>query len=55
MYEEEAVETMTILEVARLIDWCRVKGLSDTDICNCLKYIATGTDIPVRSDNDSIE
>lgn len=48
MYEEENVETMTIQEVARLIDWCRAKGLSDTDICDCLKHIATGADLPAR-------
>lgn len=48
MHAEEAIETMTIQEVARLIDWCRAKGLSDTDICNCLKHIATGADLPVQ-------
>lgn len=46
MYEDEVVETMTIQEVARLIDACRAKGLSDTDICGCLKHIATGADLP---------
>lgn len=48
MYDEEAIETMTIQEVARLIDWCRAKGLSDTAICDCLKHIATGSDLPVQ-------
>lgn len=49
MYEEEeAVETMTVQEVARLIDWMRAKGLSDTDICNCIKFIATGVNLPTR-------
>ncbi len=48
MFEEEFVETMTIQEVARLIDWCRAKGMSDTDICDCLKHIATGADLPIR-------
>ena len=43
--EEEVVETMTIQEAGRLIDWCRASGLSDTDICDCLKYIATGTSL----------
>ncbi len=46
MYEEEAVETMTIGEVGRMIDACRALGLSDTDICGCLKHIATGADLP---------
>ncbi len=48
MHEEEFEETMTIQEVARLIDWCRAKGLSDTAICDCLKHIATGSDLPTR-------
>ena len=48
MYEEEAIETMTIQEVARMIDACRAQGLSDTDICDCLKHIATGADLPQR-------
>lgn len=49
MYEEEeAVEAMTVHEVARLINWMRAKGLSDTDICNCIVFIATGADLPTR-------
>ncbi len=45
--EEEVVETMTIQETSRLIDWCRASGLNDTDICDCLKHIATGNGLPV--------
>lgn len=48
MYEE-VTETMTIKEVARLIDWCRAKGLRDTDICDCLMYIATGANPPAQT------
>lgn len=49
MYEEEEViETMTIQEVARMIDCCRAMGLNDTDICDCLKHIATGCNLPIR-------
>lgn len=48
MYEEENVETMTIHEVARMIDCCRSLGMSDTDICECLKHIATGANLPIQ-------
>lgn len=50
MDEEDHTETMTIREAARLIDWLRAAGINDTDICNCLKYIATGSGLPVEKE-----
>ena len=36
----ERTETMTIYEVARVIEWIRAKGMSDKDACDLIRYIA---------------
>ena len=33
-------ESMTVKEVARLIDWLRAHGCSAEDAIDCIKYIA---------------
>ena len=37
---------MTTQEVARLIDWLKSKGLSDSEAVACIKYVATGIQPP---------
>ena len=37
---------MTTQEVARLIDWLKSKGLSDSDAAACIQYVATGSQPP---------
>lgn len=40
--EKEKTEMMNVQEVARMTEWLRAKGMSDTEILNCMNYIATG-------------
>ena len=37
---------MTTQKVARLIDWLKSKGLSDSEVVACIKYVATGIQPP---------
>lgn len=46
--EEETVSMLNVEEVARMTEWLCRKGMSDTDINNCLTYIATGVGLPVE-------
>ncbi len=46
--EEETVSMMNVEEIARMIEWLCRKGMSDTDINNCLTCIATGIGLPVE-------
>lgn len=46
--EKEMMEMMNVEEVARMSEWLRVMGISDTDIINCLNYIATGVGLPTK-------
>ena len=50
--EEEATEEMTITEVTRLNDWLKAMGVSDSDILNCQKYIATGVGLPTKESTE---
>ena len=50
--EKEDAEMMNVKEVALAIDWLRAKGLSDTDICNFLTYIATGVGLPTKESDE---
>ena len=44
--KKEAEEMMNVEEVARMIEWLRAAGMSDTEINNCVTYIATGVGLP---------
>lgn len=46
--EKEATEMMNVEEVARAIEWFKAMGLSDSDACNFLTYIATGVGLPTK-------
>lgn len=48
LMKKEDAEMMNVKEAALAIDWLRAKGLSDTDICNFLTYIATGVGLPTK-------
>ena len=37
---------MTAEETAHLIAWFRAMGLSDSDACSCILFMATGTGLP---------
>ena len=44
-------ESLTLLEIARLIDWLKSRGMSDTDAVNCIRYIASGNQPDSESEN----
>lgn len=46
--EEEATEMMNVQEAARMAEWLRAKGMSDTEIIDCMNYIATGVGLPTK-------
>ena len=46
--EEEAAETMNVVEVARMNECLKALGLSDADIIIVTNYIATGVGLPER-------
>ena len=46
LIEKEATEEMTITEVTRMNEWLKAMGMSDTQILDCQKYIATGVGLP---------
>ena len=46
--DEEVIEMMNVQEVARMTEWLRVYGLTDTDINDCMIYIATGVGLPEK-------
>ena len=48
LFEEKAEEMMNVQEVARLIEWLRSKGVSETDINDCVTYIATGVGLSAK-------
>lgn len=50
--EEEATEMMNVQEVARMTEWLRAMGMSDTKIINCMNYIATGVGLPTKEPTD---
>ena len=50
--EEEATEEMNVQEVARMTEWLRAMGMSDTEIINCMNYIATGVGLPTKEPTD---
>lgn len=46
--EKEGAEMMNVQEVARLIEWLRASGMSETEINDCVTYIATGIGLPTK-------
>lgn len=46
--EKEGTEMMNVQEVARLIEWLRASKMSETEINNCVTYIATGVGLPTK-------
>jgi len=44
-------QSMTAKETARLIDWMKANGISETKTLECIKYIATG----IAPENESTE
>lgn len=53
--KEETVEMMNVQEVARMTEWLRAKGMSDTEILNCMNYIATGVGLPTNSEPSEVK
>lgn len=52
---EEVAEMMNVQEVARMTEWLRAKGMSDTEILNCMNYIATGVGLPTNNEPTEVE
>lgn len=52
---KEEKSMMNVEEVARMSEWLRAKGLKDTDIVNCLTYIATGVGLPKKESEQKTE
>lgn len=46
--EKEDKGMMNVEEVARAIEWVKAMGLTDTDACNLITYIATGVGLPTK-------
>ena len=44
---------VTAIETARVITWMRAKGMSDTDACDLLSFVATGIGLPDDSEADN--
>ena len=51
LIKKEAEEMMNVQEVARLIEWLRAMGMSESDINDCVTYIATGVGLPTKEPN----
>lgn len=49
--EREDADMMNVQEVARLIEWLRAMGMSESDINDCVTYIATGVGLPTKEPN----
>lgn len=54
-FEKENDEMLNSLEAARMIEYLRAIGLNDTQICDCVTYVATGVGLPVRNDEEKPE
>ena len=52
LMKKEDIEMMNVQEVARLIEWLRSVGMSDTDINDGLTYIATGVGLPTKESDE---
>ena len=54
--EKEKTEMMNVQErVARMTEWLRAKGMSDTEILNCMNYIATGVGLPTNIEPSEVK
>lgn len=51
--EKEDVEMMTVQEVARLIEWLRAKGTSESEINDCVTFIATGVGLQPKEPTET--
>ncbi len=47
--EEEESGNLTLIEIVRMMDYLRAVGLTAEQICDCIRYMATGVDIPKKS------
>lgn len=53
--EKGKTEMMNVQEVARMTEWLRAKGMSDTEILNCMNYIATGVGLPTNIEPSEVK
>ena len=47
--EEEESGSWTLTEIVRMMDYLRATGLTAEQICNCIRYMATGVGLPKSS------
>ena len=45
-YETEGEVSMTAKETKRLIEWMTRNGHTYEEACNCIAYVADGTELP---------
>ena len=48
---EDNNEAIPCIDYARMIEYLRAVGLSDTQICDCFIYIASGVGLPTKGAN----
>lgn len=53
--KEEMEEMMNVQEAARAIEWVKAMGLTETDACSLLTYIATGVGLPTKEPSEAKE
>ena len=46
--EEEESWSLTLTEIVRMMDYLRAVGLTTEQICDCIRYMATGVEIPKK-------
>ena len=46
--EEEESGNLTLIEIVRMMDYLRAVGLTAEQICDCIRYMATGVEIPKK-------
>ena len=44
--KEEESGNLTLIEIVRMMDYLKAVGLTAEQICDCIRYMATGVDIP---------
>ncbi len=44
--EEEESGNLTLIEIVRMMDYLRSVGLTAEQVCDCIRYMATGVGLP---------
>lgn len=52
LMEKEEPEMMNVQEVERAIEWVKAMGLTESDACDLIRYIATGVGLPIKEPSE---